>query len=561
MQKRFASKAFGVTEPLNRLLNQMAQHGASRFYAKRLAPNDNSKNQVYLGGGFGALNILPHGPIDQDESSRAGSVRDRAKALMRFFWIDEEGLFHAPDAQLILYPKYPEVRMSGFLQGADRKRRPSKLMMSRDEGRVLFFGVTPDGRVIGQVVPRDSPLTAALNEVADQLDVSGVFIELQALCRRATEPRFAAPATPSRSDKAGTPSKRMDPDGKPEPSSVPSDLPAKTSRIDHLGSIPSYNMVSDGKIGLYSARSSLLAELSRIHQAGWIASQKMGADGTPRPYSARNGGGYTLEAQLGISPNSYAEPDFLGWEVKQYGVRDFEKYSPKGPVTLMTPEPTGGVYRDEGVEAFLRSYGYEDKSGKANRINFGGVYSVARDFHGETGLRLALEGFDSATGKLTDVNGAILLVDRHDRIAASWGFKGIFEHWNRKHAKAVYVPSLMRSSPSEYKYGGKVHLCEGTDVLLLLNAVAKGAVYYDPGIKMEGTHTAKPTIKRRSQFRIKHQSLYDLYHKHDGITLRDTGARKSPRISQISTDLRPSDEAVQSTPDDRQMSLPFSNMD
>jgi hypothetical protein len=45
-------KANGLTDPLIRILDQMAAHGATRFYAKQLAPNDNSKNQVYLGGGL-----------------------------------------------------------------------------------------------------------------------------------------------------------------------------------------------------------------------------------------------------------------------------------------------------------------------------------------------------------------------------------------------------------------------------------------------------------------------------------------------------------------------------
>jgi hypothetical protein len=35
-------------------------------------------------------------------------------------------------------------------------------------------------------------------------------------------------------------------------------------------------------------------------------------------------GGYTLEAELGITPNGYSEPDFMGWEVKQFGVTKFE---------------------------------------------------------------------------------------------------------------------------------------------------------------------------------------------------------------------------------------------
>ena len=35
-----------MTDPLIRLLDQMAAHGATGFYAKQLASNDNSKNQV-----------------------------------------------------------------------------------------------------------------------------------------------------------------------------------------------------------------------------------------------------------------------------------------------------------------------------------------------------------------------------------------------------------------------------------------------------------------------------------------------------------------------------------
>nr|WP_237067095.1 MvaI/BcnI family restriction endonuclease [Loktanella sp. M215] len=155
----------------------------------------------------------------------------------------------------------------------------------------------------------------------------------------------------------------------------------------------------------------------------------------------------------------------MGWEVKQYGVNDFTSYRAKGAVTLMTPEPTGGLYRDEGVAAFLNRYGYADKSGKADRINFGGIYTASRDFHADTGLMLRLDGFDAATGKITDFDGGIVLLDRDNTVAASWGFRGIMAHWNRKHAKAVYVPSLMQFPPPEYSYGGVVQLCEGTDVL------------------------------------------------------------------------------------------------
>lgn len=452
MQPSSALKANGLTSPLTRLLDRMAANGAARFYAKRLAPNDNSKNQVYLGGGFGALNIIPHGEVESDDSSRAGSVRDRAKAMVRFFWLDDEGVTHAPDAQLILYPKYPEVRMSGFLRGAERA--PNVLMKSRDEGRILFFGICPDGRVLGHVVARDDPVARAFETAAPGLDATGVFLDLEKLRQSGTAPKEA-----------------------------------------------------------------LLAALRRIHAKGWIASQKMGRAGVPEPYSARNGGGYTLEAELGISPNGYADPDFMGWEVKQYGVSDFSSYRAKSPVTLMTPEPTGGLYRDEGVAALLRRYGYADKLGKADRINFGGIYAASRDFHPETGLMLRLVGFDAASAKIIDLDGGIVLFDRDDNIAASWGFKGIIAHWNRKHAKAVYVPSLMQFPPPEYSYGALVQLCEGTDVLLLLAAVAAGSVYYDPGIKIEAAGAAKPVIKRRSQFRVRHDGLSALYRSSEEVAI------------------------------------------
>ena len=444
MQKNSALKVNGLITPLTHLLDRMAVHGAARFYAKRLAPNDNSKNQVYLGGGFGALNIIPHGEVESDDSSRAGSVRDRAKAMVRFFWLDDDGVTPAPDAQLILYPKYPEVRMSGFLRGAERA--PNVLMKSRDEGRVLFFGICPDGRVLGHVVASDDPAARAFDTAAPGLDATGIFLDLEKLRQGGTDPKEA-----------------------------------------------------------------LLAALRRIHAKGWISSQKMGRAGVPEPYSARNGGGYTLEAELGISPNGYADPDFMGWEVKQYGVSDFTSYRSKNPVTLMTPEPTGGLYRDEGAAAFLRRYGYADKSGKEDRINFGGVYAADRDFHPETGLMLRLTGYDAATGKIIDLDGGIVLLDRDDNIAASWGFRGIMAHWNRKHAKAVYVPSLMQFPPPEYSYGAVVQLCEGTDVLLLLAAISAGSVYYDPGIKIEAIGTAKLVIKRRSQFRVRHDGLNALY--------------------------------------------------
>jgi len=41
----------------------MSGLGATRLYAKELAANDNTKNQIYLGPSFEVLQLLPFGDI------------------------------------------------------------------------------------------------------------------------------------------------------------------------------------------------------------------------------------------------------------------------------------------------------------------------------------------------------------------------------------------------------------------------------------------------------------------------------------------------------------------
>ena len=93
----------------------MAGKQCTKILAKELSANDNSKNQVYLGGDFEAVNCFPNLNISPDDTGTHGSV---FKAPLSFFRVDANGLeCPAPNTQLILYPQYPEVRVSGFLKG------------------------------------------------------------------------------------------------------------------------------------------------------------------------------------------------------------------------------------------------------------------------------------------------------------------------------------------------------------------------------------------------------------------------------------------------------------
>ena len=60
----------------------MRHHGATRIYAKNLAPNDNSKNQVYLGGDFSALTL------EQLEVAHIGTIHGFCGDVLREYPIE-----------------------------------------------------------------------------------------------------------------------------------------------------------------------------------------------------------------------------------------------------------------------------------------------------------------------------------------------------------------------------------------------------------------------------------------------------------------------------------------
>ena len=433
---------------LANLKSLFANNGCKEILVKTLAANDNSKNQVYFGGNFQIINILP---ISTIKTVDAGDwKRERFKASINFSWLNDEGeVSPAPNAQLILYPKYPEVRFSGFLLGC--KNAPSELMRERLADRQLFISVNAKGEILGYVTHPESELSKEFQKEKD-LSENGVFKVIE--------------------------------------------LPQALNN-----------------------RNVLLGELSRIYNLGWINSKRLDSDRNILPCNASNCGGYTLEAELGVTPNGYSEPDFMGWEVKQFGVKRFDKID-ASVITLMTPEPTDGLYKTKGAEYFIKTYGYKDKMGRPDRMNFGGVHKVGEKHH-LTDLTMQLIGFDVESGKIRNTNGRIALLDEKDNETASWSFSSMLKHWNRKHNQACYVPSLSETKPErKYKYGNEIILGTGTDFQLFLAQMAIGNIYYDPGIKLENIST-KPKIKKRSQFRIKSGFLPNLYKQNEVIDIAE----------------------------------------
>lgn len=416
--------------------------GALRIYGKALAANDNSKNQVYFGSSLASLNLIPAREVLPPDPENPEIL----KAPLDWYWLTESGaVANAPNAQLILYPDYPEVRLSGFLLGC--KVPPSKLMASRLEGRVLLIGIRADDSIIGHALAPASVAAKEFIHSEGRLPHHGVFAELP---------------------------------------------------------------LQRGRTGVEAGFVVLAERLAEIHRRGWIRSWRMGAQGERLDCEAPQCGGYTLEAELGVRPNGRSEPDFLGWELKHFAVNALTKPMPESKVlTLMTPEPTGGLYRDD-FDKFLADYGYADRSGREGREgrrNFGGVHKCGDTPHHLTGLSLVLEGYDRLS-RTPIASGCLALVDERGTRAATWSFAHLMEKWSRKHDSTVYVPGEMRTEPDkDYRYGSTIAVGRGTDFIRFLDGLAAGKVYLDPGVKQ----AVGEKLKKRNQFRARFGDLDGLY--------------------------------------------------
>lgn len=423
------------------LFHLFEANGARQVVIKPLAENDNSKNQIYLAGTFEALQILPFGKVASDPAPK----KPNFKAEMNLSWVSDSGwVAVAPHTQLILYPKYPEVRLSGFLRGCPTA--PSELMRppSREsrrggaDGRLLFLAVTQDRRVLAYVAAPDSVV--------------------------------------ARSARSATLLDREN-DGR-------------------IFSVLDLAPIADGE-------TRLIRAIAEIVTSGWHAGIKLDKSMRRVPYRGMNAAGYTLEALLGIIPNSIAGPDLLGWEVKTHS---------KSPITLMTPEPDDGVYVVDGVESFVRRYGHQTDS---STVYFTGRH-VLNQICEKTSLRMALEGVEAGTWKISDVGGGLVLFDLAGEVAAKWSFARLIEHWGRKHNRAIFVHHEARSTDDgtkQFRYTGSIATGHGTEFRHFLQALAERVAYYDPGCRVREREGKVPDIKRRNQFRIRFADIARLYNR------------------------------------------------
>ncbi|NAT78102.1 hypothetical protein HKX68_04550 [Dickeya dadantii] len=235
----------------------MKSLGATRIIIKSLANNDNSKQQIYFGKDFSVIKSLPLWSVVSSGLSEKGAI---FKAKIDWFWLSLNGTTEqAKGAQIILYPDYPEVRLSGILQGCSTA--PSHLMrpptgaerlLRINSNRYLIMGIGK-GRVLSYVSSWDDELSRELKHLIENNVLRSVFSVFYEY----------------------------------------------------------YYLNQDSQY-------ILIEKLKEIYSMGYVRSQRMDYLGNIIPYAAQNGAGFTLESLFKIIPNGRSEPDFMDWELKAH---------------------------------------------------------------------------------------------------------------------------------------------------------------------------------------------------------------------------------------------------
>lgn len=239
----------------------------------------------------------------------------------------------------------------------------------------------------------------------------------------------------------------------------------------------------------------------------------------PSPFKGPAGAGNTLEAILNIAANAKKEPDKYGYEIKS-----FRK---GGKISLMTPTADRGEEGRLSFKEFMNVYGWTSPKDPTRRV-FNGIYKYLSDKNER--FVLEMSGYDPVVDKFQDDLSEIMpfLRSKDDcTIVSGWSFEKLLKSWSEKHSKACYVEYESRpyqgsdsDHDKEYKYTGRVYVCEGTNIFRYLRGIVSTSVYYDPAHEIGELKGASVRPQWRVSVTNKHfkSALEELYFQ---VTVHD----------------------------------------
>lgn len=422
--------------------------GAEVALLKTLPKNANDKNQIYLASDFGVLYDLfdltfaERGNSASATKRRSSSADSILEAVFNSFqWVTRDGrLVTARKVKAIIYPQYPEARLSG-IQTVENTM-PQSLSVGYTKGnpgakRLLVLGKLPQGKCVGIVyIDYDDKFEAEIGALpgferaraCKRLDIYQnnshmLEVDLRAVLGRSFD-----------GCRMGTMMQKLPFSG----------TQVCGYTLEHaLGIVP--NSGSDGDLHGIELKTHTQAKVTLF---------------TPEP----DGGLYAAN---------------FGEFMHRFGYTDKD-----GNLRLTGIHRAGVMCSQSRLTLFVRERRKED--------------GVMVEYDPNTPLTPKVDGVDVA---LVDETGFAAATWSLERLMNCWGAKHN-EVVYIPAVKEVNPNEAARLAGYEYRitFGATVMWCKHTSAERLLKAIQEGMIFLDPAPKL---HTTNPSLsKRRAQWRV-----------------------------------------------------------
>jgi hypothetical protein len=473
----FPSEFEHIANSVADIYNLLEFHGAELALLKLLPKNANDKNQIYIASDFGVLYEL----FDLTLAERAVSVSASVRAELgiriseasfnKFFWMKRDGsLVEAKKVKAIVYPQYPEARLSGLqtIEGS----MPQALSvgftkLNPDAKRLLVLARLPLGACIGMVY------LGLSSEFEQELALLPSF-ERARSCKKLTIDQGNSKKLERRlAEVLGVPLRgcRLDAYGRTLPFSG---TQVCGYTLEHaLGIIP--NSSSDGDLYGIELKTHTQPKVTLF---------------TPEP----DGGEYVRDFSAFMKKYGYQDDD---GDYRLTGIHRANVMCSKSGLTLRLRE-----YRLTGSERAWVAY--DPRTPLTAKLDT---------------VEVALIGQDG------DVAASWSL----PRLMNCWGAKHNEVVYIR--ADKISNPDSVQTGEGYehlITFGTTVMWCRQTSAERLLSAINDGTLYLDPAPKLHGSNPSKN--KRRSQWRVNDigQAAKVLYASVDFTPIKPTHAGPLP---------------------------------
>jgi hypothetical protein len=479
-----ASSLQDVSQALTKL-------GCDMAVLKLLPKNANDKNQVYVSADYGSLHrtfslaLADRGAGTSTKKPDTSGRRILEAVFCDFSWVDAAmSMVRARGVRVIIYPQYPEARLSSFQTIDARMPRALSVEFTKaepDRTRLLVLGRQPGGACVAMLYV-DVP-DAVCAELASLPGLEGSRVcKVLDLGFSGSTKLFAQLAPLMNVPLRGC---RLDQSGRT--------LPFTGTQVcgytlEHaLGIVPNSDM--DGDIYGIELKTHTQPKVTLF---------------TPEP----DFGLYAQSFDAFMKTHGYltAEGDYRVTGVHRAGVRN-----KKSGLTLRVREYRLGA---EGLDGSLNWLRNTDGS------------RAAFPYDPNTAL----------AGKMDAVE--VVLEADSGSVAAGWSLERLMNNWGVKHNQAVFITAdkSANQDPDELaagyaykvKYSSRVLWCQHSSAERLLKAIHEGVIFLDPAPKLVPGDPA--SNKRRAQWRVNdiRKAVHNLYEQ---VEIRDLMA--TPAASAI----------------------------